>query len=130
MALGGCRNRNRGSCRSRGLARHSEAQRPSSPHKIGVRDGSLFLSSGRAVKAVRLELAKKGFELGLAEILGQERNHIILVMDFEGNALRTPGDDVAVARPIGLVQEDVQIRRKMLGVPNFSHDDLIVSDLI
>jgi hypothetical protein len=70
------------------------------------------------MKAVGLELAEKGFELGLAKVLGQKRNESFLVEDFKGLALRTPTNNVAVVCLVGFVQKNVEIRRKMLGVPN------------
>jgi len=65
-----------------------------------------------------LKLAEKGFELGLAEVLCQERNEGILIVDLKGMALRTPGDNVGMIGLLCFVQKDVKVRRKMLGVPN------------
>ena len=35
------------------------------------------------MKTIGLELAEEGFELSLAEVLGQERNQSILIVYFE-----------------------------------------------
>jgi len=83
-----------------------------------MRHGSLADPTGHSMKAVGLELTEKGFELGLAKVLGQNRNESFLVMDFEGLALRRPANNVAVVCLFGFVQKNVEIRRKMLGVPN------------
>lgn len=96
----------RRSC-SRGFSSHSKAERPSASHKVRMRNDSLITPTSRSMEAIGLKLAKEGFELGLTEILGQQRDEGFLIMDFEGGALCTPRDNVAVVRLFGFIQEDV-----------------------
>lgn len=92
---------------SRGFSSHSIAKRPSASHKVRVRHDSLVTPSSSSMEAIGLKLAKEGFELGLAEVLGQQRYEGFLIVDFEGGALCTPRDNVAVVRLFGFIQEDV-----------------------
>jgi len=100
------------------FSRHTIGQGSSTSHEERMGHGSFIAPTSRSMKAVRLELTKKGFELGLTEILCQKRNNSILVVDFEGLALRIPGNNMAMVFPLGFIQKSVKIRRKMLGVSN------------